>query len=389
MKLEVCHLTSVHQYPDTRIFFKECKSLAEAGYHVTLIALPDQTVNIDSEGIEIIPFPRYKNRFKRIFFSPFRMYSMARMQKADIYHFHDPELLITGLLLRLFTRSKVIYDIHEDHAKNFIDREWIRFKILRWIISKLFFYFEILVCRLMSGNIVVLPHWLNKYPKAVLVRNYPLLEKSQEEKDKNLFVYVGTIGSKRCALEMTSIFVELMKLMPGIKFKIMGNFFEKDVEAAVMDYVNRFPNIDYLGFRPFSEAKKTLFQAKFGFVLYADIKYRENIPVKMYEYLANEIITIFSSFEDFKYDIEDEGWGIGVNPNNPQEAARKIHDIIADEKKIKTIEENIKKHKTRYCWESEKKELLNLYKHLKDGDGSQAILHIDMPNDASASPGDA
>jgi glycosyltransferase involved in cell wall biosynthesis len=361
MKLKVCHLTSVHQHLDTRIFFKECKSLAEVGYHVTLIALKDQGMNIDHEGIEFIPFTRYKNRLRRIFFSPFKMYSMARNQKADIYHFHDPELLVTGLLLRLFTRSKVIYDIHEDHAKNFIDREWIRFKILRWVVSKLFFYFELLVCRLMSGNIVVLPPWLKKYPKAVLVRNYPLLEKKEGEKDKNLFVYVGTIGSKRCALEMILIFVELMKLLPDIKFKIIGNFFEKNVESAVMSYVNRFPNIDYLGFRPFSEAKKTLFKSKYGFVLYAGIKYQENIPVKMYEYLANEVITIFSSFEDFKYDIENEGWGIGVNPNNPKAAARKIHDIIIDKEKIRTIEENIKKYKTKYSWESEKKELIDLY----------------------------
>ena len=369
MKIKVCHLSSVHPAFDTRIFFKECKSLADAGYHVTLIAMVDKEKqkSVENQNIEIIPFTRYKSRLKRILCSPFKMCAMARKQRANIYHFHDPELLITGLLLRLFTKSKVVYDIHEDYSKNFFEREWMKFKILRFVISKLFFYFELLVCRLISANIVVLPQWLNKYPKAVLVRNYPVLEKIGRKKDKNLFVYIGTIGSKRCALEMTLIFVELMKLMPDIKFKIIGNFFEKDVEAAVMDYAKRIPNIDYLGFRPFSEAKKILFRSKYGFVLYASIKYRENIPVKMYEYLANDIITIFSSFEDFKYDIENEGWGIGVNPNNPGEAARKIHDIIADEEKIRAIEENIKKHKTKYSWEPEKKELLNLYKCLTDG----------------------
>ena len=131
--------------------------------------------------------------------------------------------------------------------------------------------------------------------------------------------------------------------------------------------MNRFPNIEYLGYRPFSEAKKVLSRAQYGFVLYADIKYRENVPVKMYEYLAHEVIAIFSSFDDFKYEIESEGWGVGVNPLQPREAALKIYQIMTDQEKIRTLGENIQKHKSKYSWETEKKELLDLYERLTVG----------------------
>lgn len=361
-KKHVCHLSSVHPVFDSRIFFKECKSLSEAGYHVSLIAVHDKQETAD--GIEIIPFVKYKNRIKRILFSPFKMFFMAKKLKAGIYHFHDPELSITGLLLQISTKAKIIYDIHEDYSKNIMDKPWIKFKFLRLAASKIYYIFEKIMCRLMSGNIVVLPGWLEKYPKAVLVRNYPLSEQPREPKDENLFVYVGALGSKRSAPEMVEIFIELEKLIPGIKLNIIGVFMEKNLEARVMEKIKLCPAISYLGYHPFNEAREVLAKAKYGFVLYADIKYRENIPAKMYEYLASEVIPIFSSFADFKYDIEDEGWGIGVNPKKSLEAARKIRDIIADEEKKRNIEENMKRYKTRYGWESEKKELLDLYKRL-------------------------
>lgn len=358
----MCHLSSAHPPFDSRVFFKECKSLSEAGYHVSLIVVHDKQETVD--GIEIIPFFKYKNRINRLLFSPFKMFFIAKKQKADIYHFHDPELSITGLLLQISTKAKVIYDIHEDNSKNIMDKPWIKFKFLRLAASKLYYIFEKIMCRLMSGNIVVLPGWLDKYPKAVLVRNYPLSEQLREPKDENVFVYVGAIGSKRSAVEMVEIFIELEKMIPGIKLNIIGTFMEKAIEARVMGKITRCPSISYLGYHPFNEARELLAKAKYGFVLYADIKYRENIPAKMYEYLASEVIPIFSSFADFKYDIEDEGWGIGVNPRKPSEAARKIRDIIANEETKRNIEENMKRFKTRYGWESEKKELLDLYKRL-------------------------
>ncbi|MCP4149683.1 MAG: glycosyltransferase family 4 protein, partial [bacterium] len=130
MKIKVCHLTSVHPSRDTRILYKECQSLAAAGYDVTLIAKNEKKEE-NVEGVKINSFPHIKNRILRVLMSPLRMYRIAVKQKANIYHFHDPELLITGLLLRIFTRSKVIYDIHEDYAKNIIDRKRIKFAVIR------------------------------------------------------------------------------------------------------------------------------------------------------------------------------------------------------------------------------------------------------------------
>jgi hypothetical protein len=53
LKQKVCHLTSVHNRYDARIFYKECISLYNAGYDVTFI-VADVKGNEEKNGIELI-----------------------------------------------------------------------------------------------------------------------------------------------------------------------------------------------------------------------------------------------------------------------------------------------------------------------------------------------
>ena len=67
--MKVCHVGTAHRRYDTRIFYKECTSLAKAGYDVTFLiaddGLPEETRN----GVRILPVqgaPR-KRFIKRFF----------------------------------------------------------------------------------------------------------------------------------------------------------------------------------------------------------------------------------------------------------------------------------------------------------------------------------
>ena len=96
--VQIRHLTSVHSPFDTRIFFKECLSLVEAGYQVTLIAphTHDETV----QGVRILALPSSSNRMSRMTLRVWRVYQLAKKLNADLYHFHDPELIPLGMLLK-------------------------------------------------------------------------------------------------------------------------------------------------------------------------------------------------------------------------------------------------------------------------------------------------
>ena len=65
---KVVHITSVHQRYDTRIFQKECLSLRDAGYDVSLI-VADGKGDETFEGIKIYDVGKEKNRIKRLLFT--------------------------------------------------------------------------------------------------------------------------------------------------------------------------------------------------------------------------------------------------------------------------------------------------------------------------------
>src|SRR2546428_6863995 len=105
--IKVCHLSSVHKRYDVRVFYKQCRSLAKRGYETTFV-IADNKGDELKNGVNIIDVGAPTNRIQRITQTIFKIYKKALAINADVYHFHDPELLSIGLLLRL-KGKKVIY----------------------------------------------------------------------------------------------------------------------------------------------------------------------------------------------------------------------------------------------------------------------------------------
>ena len=88
-KNKVCHITSAHPDGDVRIFHKECVSLAEEGYDVSLV-IPNTESRIEN-GVNIVSFI-YKptSRLSRFTKSVNLAYKKALELDADIYHLTRP-----------------------------------------------------------------------------------------------------------------------------------------------------------------------------------------------------------------------------------------------------------------------------------------------------------
>src|SRR5579863_62225 len=116
MPLNIIHLTSAHYAVDARILHKECKSLAKAGHEVTVVGMSDEDAVI--AGVKIKALRKPTSRWERWTLQLWRVLREATRSNADVYHFHDPELIPVGIWLSLKGKH-VVYDAHEDLPRTF------------------------------------------------------------------------------------------------------------------------------------------------------------------------------------------------------------------------------------------------------------------------------
>jgi len=106
MQTKVTHLTSVHSRYDTRIFLKECVSLAkESNYSVNLV-VADGLPNEVKSQVHIYDVGLSGSRMGRALGVTKRVLKKAIELDSDIYHFHDPELISTGLKLKKIGKKR-------------------------------------------------------------------------------------------------------------------------------------------------------------------------------------------------------------------------------------------------------------------------------------------
>lgn len=363
--MKICHLTSVHTYKDTRIFYKECASLSKAGFEVHLVA-PDAPNNI-SNGIHLHGlFTKTNNRFLRMTKVVAEVYKKAIQIDANVYHFHDPELIPVGLLLKL-KGKKVIYDVHEDYPREILSKYWIP-KIFRWFISTLFEWFENNSSKIFDVIITATPHINNRFLKlgcnAININNYPILSElympENNIQKENVVCYVGSITEVRGiyqmvkALEYTNVKLLLggMFSPPSLKEKIVQN--------------DGWKSIIYLGYLSREDIKKVLSVSLAGLVvLNPEPNHLNSQPNKLFEYMSAGIPVIASNFPLWKEILEENNCGICVNPFDPKEIADAINWVVnhpreASEMGKRGRELIIKK----YNWEKESLKLIKTYQNL-------------------------
>lgn len=356
-------LANGHAPYDTRIFYKEARTLAKNGYSVSIIVPHDR--NESRAGISVLAVSPNKKGWKKLVINPLNILRKALRQPAGaIFHIHDSDILLVGLVLKLLGR-KVIYDAHEDTPLQIRYQHWLP-EILKRPYAFLYFLLE-KICGWSFDAIIVAEPVIAKYfpkNKTFLLRNFPLAEtfdvsaqKPYMERENNM-IHVGVLSNVRGLFEMAQAFT-LAKKEIDIHFILGGQFAPPSLEQ---DLTSRYP-VDFIGWVPYPRLIELLFESKLGIIIPHPIeRYRTNYPVKMFEFMAAGIPVIASREGESGAFIQEGKCGILVNPLDPKEVASAIIWVFKNSMEAESMGERGRALiLDRYNWERESEVLLQVY----------------------------
>lgn len=367
---KVCHMTSVHDPEDVRIFQKECTSLAKAGYDVTLVTRGD---SYEKNGVHIVGVGQPSGgRLNRMTAFAKKVYRAAFAVDADIYHFHDPELLPYGLKLKK-KGKKVIFDSHEFYSAQMQNKPYFSkavSKMVGWAYSS---YEKYVVRRL---DALIFPCTINgdvPYKDVAkhisLIGNVASLHDLYDCYEESKYVtgspmcYVGNLSSARCAKEII-----LAALKSGLSLVIAGEFTNSDYQEQCVQLLEGHDSIRWIGPIDHSKVAGLLQNSSIGLCPEKNVSQYHAVDIlstKTYEYMAMGLPVILAEYPYSKEVMQEYEFGVFADPDDADDIARAMKFLVEHpEEAIRMGKNGRRAIKEKFNWGEEEEKLFALYEDI-------------------------
>jgi len=377
---KVVHLSSVHSPFDTRIFQKMCRTLAFAGYEVVFV-VPHDADEI-RDGVQIRALSKPRNRRERLTKTVWNLYRAAVHERGDLYHFHDPELMPIGMLLKL-RGKRVIYDVHETYRMTMLSKSWLPWPI-RWVASLGVAAMETISGIAFDRIVTANPGTASQFPPktTLTIHNYNNagLEDSSsgdgensalaEPKQRGQIAYVGGMWVERGIVTM----VDAMAMVPEDlepQLVLAGEFVPSSLPEELKKR-DGWARVKPLGFLSRSDVARMLRESQMGLCLFHPVpNHLVSYPNKFFEYMASGIPIVASDFPLLREIVEGSSCGLLVDPENPAEIAEAITWLLRHPEEGAQMGRNGRRAVSeRYNWDSEATRLLSMYSEVLATAGS-------------------
>lgn len=416
-KSRVCMLASAHSALDARMFYRESRSLRQAGYQVTVVApLNNDGFLLGTGGeriaaeettiqaIRIIGFREKRTRFGKVQ-TALNLLSLVTLGKfklgtnryadlidrgiklkADVYHCNDGWSLYCGIqikkrLEREGRKPKLIYDEYEYPAAltpshNLIENIYNR--ILRkthahFIKGALRYVDYFITANQISRGYLL---GLNRFIQTEVVYNCPPLSIFKElkagvaRKDKITICHEGYLWFRRGLRQM----IEVMKVLKEhygnkVELLIVGDVYGKEreyLDEKLEEYHLR-DAIRCTGWLPYEKVGEAISSADIGIIF---LEPTENNmlagpPNKLFNYMRYGLAVVSVDLPETSRIIRETECGLIVKDRGTNSLVKALSVLIDDAGKRRRMGKNASRAVlNQYSWEQMEKKLLRVYGEL-------------------------
>lgn len=411
--VRICHVSTVHRGVEIRIIRKELASLAQAGYeaHAIISATPEEVAEAARLGITIHPLNERpgSGRLSRMTRKMFDAWRACRRLNARLYHFHDPELIPLGMLLKLFGYH-VVMDVHEDLANQILTKAWIP-KPVRRLVSHVARTAERVGARIFDGVVIVSPgqagYFQDVAKRLITAHNYPLLGELTIEtpaasphetdgKDAARHANSPTGGTQAHAINTDQaadaptasattstqgrthvVYVGGISRIRGINEAIkateqakvqliLAGKFKTEAEKQEAASLSGWQQVEYLGWVERAGIQQAMARSFAGLcTLYPVPNHVNALPIKLFEYMAAGIPAIISNIPTWMPYVEKHDAGLCVDPMDVDAIAEAIAFLRDNPERARQMGENGRRAVLEhYNWDTQAEHVKQLYREI-------------------------
>lgn len=366
--MHIVHISSVHNSNDPRIRRKQLRSVVStSGWRATFIT--GDLCAVEGDGVGVVRvYPGNGARLSRLLVTaPYAVFK-AFLKDADVYHFHDPELIPWAWLLRVKGRP-VVYDIHEDYVTSVRQKRYLP----SWMRSAAVGLVDV-VERLGTGvfhRVIAERYYSRRFPSAEPILNYPsseLLETGDAFDPKSFKVlYTGNVTLDRGALQMA----RLLRAQSKWSVTAIGRCPEGLAAAMREEAGPRADHLRLVGeghYIPFEDILGAYRAGGWlaGIALFPDTEhYREKELTKFFEYMAVGLPIVASDFPVWRELLVGNRVGLCVDPENPSAVEEALNWLRSNPQEAQAMGARGRELvRSVFNWEQEGERLIGFYKRV-------------------------
>jgi len=311
-----------------------------------------------------------------IFWLNVEMANVAVQQGADIFHSHDLDTLLAGYLSKRWTGKPLVYDFHELYTEQFqsgvkspLWRLW--YSALEWRLIKKTDH-RLTVCDSL-GEWVERRYGVNR-PITVMnvptYRNVPSIRAS--ESTTKVVLYHGVYLPDR-GLEQL---IESAQYLERGEIVLRGFGPLEDQLRALVQEKGLEKLVSFAPPVAVAELIKAASEADIGVIPYVPVSLNNRfcLPNKLFEYMMAGLAIAGSDLPELRRIILGHDLGVVFNPEDPQDIARALNELLADEASLDKMRRNVYvASKTLFNWDQEGQKLLRLYDSVLGLDRSSLV----------------